>query len=103
MSGDLGITPEHLEELAIEQDQSATAISDAMEAVNGKAYLLLWDHGLISFPSAFTMISVERFRESACTNMIAVCNDQSEKLRASAKAYGDVDTQAGANLNRQML
>ena len=99
----LQVTPEYLGQLAAEQEEAAGRLDEAITAVAGRAGKLWYDHGFISFNSVLAMQAAEQERESACNNMIAVCNDASEKLRAGADAYTGVDKQSGAKLDRQML
>ncbi|SOX55067.1 ESX-1 secretion-associated protein EspC [Mycobacterium ahvazicum] len=103
MTDNLQVEPAALEAAAVEQDESAVAIGNAMATANGLAQKLIWDHGLISAAFWGVMFVTEREREAACTNMISVCEDLAQKLRDSATAYGSTDTQTGANLKRQVL
>jgi hypothetical protein len=103
MTDNLRIETDHLESLAIEQDESGAAIVDSQAVVDGTGYKLLWDHGLLSFPTAMTVWGIENLRADACTSMAAVCTDLSERLRASAVAYTGTDEQAGENVDRQVL
>jgi hypothetical protein len=93
----------YLEQLAVEQEEAAVEIGNAMELTNGLAKKLVWDHGLISAGFWGVMFGTENERETACTNMAAVCTDLAAKLRASVTSYTSADEQTSGNLGQQMV
>ncbi|WAC93239.1 type VII secretion target [Mycobacterium sp. Aquia_213] len=103
MPDKMQVTTAYLEKLAVEQDEAAAEINNAMSAANGLAYKLVWDHGLISAVFWGAMFGTESEREAACNNMIAVSTDMAANLRTSAAAYTSTDAQSSKNLGRQIL
>jgi hypothetical protein len=103
MPDKMQVTTAYLEQLAVEQDEAAAEISNAVAAANGLAYKLVWDHGLISAVFWGAMFGTEREREAACNNMSAVCSDMAANLRTGAAAYTSTDTQSSKNLGQQIL
>jgi len=94
---------DYLEQLASEQDEAGAKLNEAVDAVDGRARRLTFDHGLICSASVSAMKRAEQTRADACTNMIAVSADLAEKLRLGADAYAKTDVRTGRNLDRQVL
>jgi hypothetical protein len=99
---ELNVELTYLEELATEQDEAAERLGEAIEAVDGTARKLWFDHGPICFDAVTAMMNAEAERTNACNSMIAVSADLAEKLRAGASAYETTDTQSSKELNREV-
>lgn len=103
MTNSFDVETAYLEQLAVEQEEAAVEIGNAMTTTNGLAYKLVWDHGLISTVFWGAMFVTEKEREAACSNMTNVCTDLAGKLRTSATTYTGTDTQTSENLDQQIL
>jgi len=94
---------DYLDQLASEQDEASSKLTEAIDVVDGRARKLTFDHGLICSASVSAMKRAEEARANACTNMLAVSADLAEKLRLALDTYDKSDVRAGRNLDRQVL
>ncbi len=99
----LNVDTEYLIQLADEQDQSAAKLEEAIQAVDGTAMKLWFDHGPICYGSVSAMVALEEERAAACSNMLLVTNNLAESLRLGAGEYDAGDAQSGAALDGQVV
>lgn len=102
MSQPLYVNPDHLTNLASNQDTAAAKIQSAAAKPKGIAGSLLWDHGEICLSTRQSMRNLMQARNDACDFMQQTSQDLSAKLTAATDAYGNTDQQNADNLNKQM-
>ena len=100
---DLTVDPDYLERLAKKQDDASGKAADAATAA-AKIETAVWvTHGVISGVSNSAFTAAENVRRNAGKNIATAASDLAAKLRTAHTAYADVDSDLGANLDKQVL
>ncbi|BBX90218.1 ESX-1 secretion-associated protein [Mycolicibacterium boenickei] len=100
--GTLGVTTAHIQELSDGQGIAKKYIELTAEVTDGVCASMLVNHGPVCAVSITALAMADNARAAACAAMAAVSQDMSEKLKVSATQYDQTDTQAGADIGKEM-
>ncbi|WP_166907515.1 type VII secretion target [Mycobacterium sp. DL440] len=100
--GMLGVTSSHVRQLSDDQKTAQRYIELNAEITGGVSASMLVNHGPICAVSITALEFANSAREAACAAMASVSQDMSEKLNISAAQYDQTDTQAGADIGKEM-
>lgn len=100
--GTLGVTSSHVRELSDGQSMAKTFIELNAEVTDGIGVSMFASHGPICLASITALGMANDARAAACAAMASVSQDMSVKLDSAAAQYDQTDTQAGADLGKEM-
>ena|ERR1700761_1483997 len=103
MAKNLVVVPGKLEDYAKKQDLASGKAAEAAGATSGLGGWCWAYQGVISGVSNGKITDTEKVRSAAGGKISAAAKSLAEKLRAAKLAYEGVDTQMGADINKQMI
>lgn len=102
MTGFLGVTSGHVRELSAGQSKANSDISSAATVTEGVSGSMWMSHGLVCAASNTAVGMAHSARAAACEAMASKSRDLSEKLNIAGSRYDQTDTQAGADIGKEM-
>jgi hypothetical protein len=100
---DLVVIPGHLDKLATTQGQASSMAGSAATAASNIKTEVWVTHGVVCGASNVAFTNAEAARRAAGEAMKTVSTGLAVKLRAADDAYQSTDTQAGENIDKQLL
>ncbi len=100
---DVSVTPDHLDMLAVTQDQASTQAVTAASAASGLETDVWVTHGVVSAASNLAFTRAANARQSTGAAMSKASTELAEKLRTAKSVYASTDDQASKNIAKQVL
>ena len=100
--GNLNVTTAHLRELASQQSEAASAITEAAAATQGTAMNMWSSHGIVCSATNMAVMAADGARGSACTAAATVSSTLSEMLDTAASQYDQTDSAQASELDTTM-
>ncbi|MGE2835379.1 type VII secretion target [Mycobacterium sp. SMC-4] len=98
----LRVEPGHVRELAAKHAQAAAELASAAALVDGVDTDVQISHGVIAWPSAGALATVQRARQRAARRIAERSAELSDGLASAAARYLSTDDSSGAALDRTM-
>ncbi|MBP2455093.1 ESX-1 secretion-associated protein [Mycolicibacterium lutetiense] len=102
MSGELQVTTADLRKLSEQQQQVASGITAAGQAVNGTTPLVIATHGPVCAPTIAAIGAAGASRDAAVAAMQQVSTSLAEKLGIASAHYDRTDQTKAGQLDGQM-
>ncbi|MED5815672.1 ESX-1 secretion-associated protein [Mycolicibacterium sp. 050232] len=100
--GVLGVTTSHVRGLSDGQNRAKAAIELTASVTDGVSDSMVINHGPICAASITALNLANMARHVACAAMASVSQDLAEKMAAAASQYDQTDSQAAADIDKEM-
>ncbi|MGD1344831.1 ESX-1 secretion-associated protein [Mycobacterium seoulense] len=100
---DVAVTPEHLDKLAITQEQASSQAGTAASAASGLETDVWVTHGVVCAASNLAFTNAANARKSTGDAMSRASTQLADKLRTAKSVYASTDEQSGKNIAQQVL
>lgn len=100
--GFLEVVPAHIRELSEGQSKANSAFNAVAKLTEGVSGSMWLNHGVVCVASNTAVGMAHSAREAACAAMASKSQDLSEKLNISGSRYNQTDSQAEADIGREM-
>ncbi|OCB28324.1 hypothetical protein A5674_16795 [Mycobacterium malmoense] len=100
---DVTVTSEHLDRLAVTQDQASAQAGTAAVAASSLETDVWVTHGVVSAASNLAFTNAANARKSTGDAMSRASTELAGKLRTAKNVYASTDDQASMNIAKQVL